>query len=38
MTARNAADFFAAGVRVVAVGSALEDSFEIARLAEVIAR
>ena len=38
MNARNAADFLAAGVRVVAVSSALEDQAEIARLAEVIAR
>ncbi len=38
MNARNAADFLDAGVRVVAVGSALEDETELARLAEVIAR
>ena len=38
MNARNAAEFLDAGVRVVAVGSALEDPAEIARLAEVIAR
>lgn len=38
MNARNAAEFLDAGVRVVAVGSALEDQAEIARLAEVIAR
>ncbi|AXK44195.1 bifunctional 4-hydroxy-2-oxoglutarate aldolase/2-dehydro-3-deoxy-phosphogluconate aldolase [Brachybacterium saurashtrense] len=38
MNARNAAEFLDAGVRVVAVGSALEDAAELARLAEVIAR
>lgn len=38
MNARNAAEFLDAGVRVVAVGSALEDPAEIDRLAEVIAR
>jgi Entner-Doudoroff aldolase len=38
MNARNAARFLDAGVRVVAVGSALEDEAELARLAEVIAR
>lgn len=38
MNARNAADFLDAGVRVVAVGSALESEAELARLAEVIAR
>ncbi|MEE1651429.1 bifunctional 4-hydroxy-2-oxoglutarate aldolase/2-dehydro-3-deoxy-phosphogluconate aldolase [Brachybacterium sp. J144] len=38
MNARNAADFLDAGVRVVAVGSALESDAELARLAEVIAR
>lgn len=38
MNARNAAEFLDKGVRVVAVGSALEDAAELARLAEVIAR
>ncbi|UBH05925.1 ketohydroxyglutarate aldolase [Leucobacter sp. Psy1] len=38
MNARNAPQFLAAGVRVVAVGSALADPEELARLAEVMPR
>ena len=38
MNARNAAEFLDTGVRVVAVGSALEDAAELARLAEVMTR
>jgi 2-dehydro-3-deoxyphosphogluconate aldolase/(4S)-4-hydroxy-2-oxoglutarate aldolase len=38
MNARNAADHLDAGAQVVAVGSALADDTELARLAEVIAR
>ncbi|UVY84052.1 bifunctional 4-hydroxy-2-oxoglutarate aldolase/2-dehydro-3-deoxy-phosphogluconate aldolase [Brachybacterium sp. NBEC-018] len=38
MNARNATAYLDAGVRVVAVGSALEDRAELDRLAEVIAR
>jgi len=38
MNARNAPDFLDAGVRVVAVGSALADQSELARLAEVMNR
>lgn len=38
MNARNAPDFLDAGVRVVAVGSALADQSELARLAEVMDR
>ncbi|SDQ29381.1 bifunctional 4-hydroxy-2-oxoglutarate aldolase/2-dehydro-3-deoxy-phosphogluconate aldolase [Microbacterium sp. cf332] len=38
MDAANAADFLDAGVRVVAVGSALEDESQLPRLAELLAR
>lgn len=38
MNARNAPDFLDAGVRVVAVGSALADQSELTRLAEVMGR
>lgn len=38
MNARNASEFLDTGVRVVAVGSALEDATELARLAEVMTR
>jgi 2-dehydro-3-deoxyphosphogluconate aldolase/(4S)-4-hydroxy-2-oxoglutarate aldolase len=36
MTAANAPDFFDAGVRVVAVGSALSDPAQISKLAELV--
>lgn len=38
MDATNAADFLDVGVRVVAVGSALEDESQLPRLAELLAR
>ncbi|HLT66918.1 MAG TPA: bifunctional 4-hydroxy-2-oxoglutarate aldolase/2-dehydro-3-deoxy-phosphogluconate aldolase [Microbacterium sp.] len=38
MNARNASEYLDAGVRVVAVGSALADASELARLADVMTR